>query len=911
MRVPARLSALLVLGTVLGCSQQDADIADVADIDVEQSRSALRAADVLSFDDPSLWRGPGPLTSSDTRTEGDFSLATRPSGYSVYESVPFSFRGEMRRMLVDLLLPTQQPNPWWYGAVQLYLTSPSANVYNAYIGQVELTGLPLGTFQSLEFHVPAWIAERLKDGVNDLSVRLALNVPGSSQTYLLDNLRIQTDLLLHYEFERVAGGAVIDSSGYGRHGALQGAAALTESGRIGSALELNGVDAYVEVPDGTVDGVQEVTIATWVNLARVDPWSRIFDFGGSTGGFMYMTSSTHDGFLRYSAFTETGNEGTVMAPALTAGMWKHVAVTSSGRDYRLYVDGVEAGHALTIPVSPADLVHSVANWIGRSRFPDPLLAGRIDDFRIYDRVLSQGELAALAHPQNDYVHYRFEESGELVLDSSELRLHGAIRGNAARVEGLIGRALQLNGDGAHVALPAGIVEDCTDLTVTSWVKLRSNQPWNRLFDFGTPDASSFMYLSPAGFGPAGQELRFGLISPAGIHDVGFPYVMPLQEWTHVGVVLRGDTATLYLNGRAVVSQGGIVAHPRDMGTTTGNFLGKSTFAVDPPFDGALDDVRISCRAYEHREIEQLAHLPPPARLPNQRPVSGDIVHVHDPVIMRAGDTYYLFSTGPGVMVRTSKDLKHWTFAGSALAENPAWVTERFGPLDSLWAPDISYFGGSYHLYYSASTFGSNRSCIGHATKADLASNEPWIDRGPVICSNQDGSVDDWNAIDGNVILDQEGTPWMAFGSFWGGLQMIRLDPTGARADSAVINIAARPNTAIEAPYIIYRAPYYYMFASFDFCCRGADSTYWVAVGRSTSVTGPYLDRSGLDMRFGGGTPVVLGNARWRGPGHNAILRQGNQDLNVYHAYDALDGGIPTLRISELVWHEGWPVNAEP
>ncbi len=110
-------------------------------------------------------------------------------------------------------------------------------------------------------------------------------------------------------------------------------------------------------------------------------------------------------------------------------------------------------------------------------------------------------------------------------------------------------------------------------------------------------------------------------------------------------------------------------------------------------------------------------MPPPTRLPNQLALSGAIVDVHDPVIVRAGASFYLFSTGPGVMVRTATDLKNWTFVGSALVPTPAWIhKERFGQLDSLWAPDVSYFGGTYHLYYAASSFGSNRSCIGHATK---------------------------------------------------------------------------------------------------------------------------------------------------------------------------------------------------
>ena len=141
--------------------------------------------------------------------------------------------------------------------------------------------------------------------------------------------------------------------------------------------------------------------------------------------------------------------------------------------------------------------------------------------------------------------------------------------------------------------------------------------------------------------------------------------------------------------------------------------------------------------------------------------------------------------------------------------------------------------------------------------------------------------------------------------------MIPLDASGARLGSSLVDLGTGPGTAVEAPYIVYHAPYYYLFASFDFCCRGVDSTYRVVVTRSTSITGPYLDRTGLPMLQAGGTPVVSGSSRWRGPGHNAVIQRGDQWLNVYHSYDALNNGIPTLRISELVWQEGWPVSAEP
>lgn len=901
--------SLVVL--VSGCSSAPSESAPIER--VAQSAQALTDLDtVLGFESASAWHGVGALASSSEHSEGTSSLAVQPLGYTLYASDRFAFPGEVRSIALDIELPAPAP-PFWAGAVQLYLDCPTRGVWNAYVGQVELTGLPRGTFTPLTFTLASALRAQLASGCEQMEVRLALNVPVSfpAQSYLLDNLRLRGPLQLHYSFDALtADGRVRDLSGYDRHGVLQGAAALG-AGRKGSGLSLDGASGYLVIPDSLTEGIQELTVASWVKLDAQTGWSRLFDFGGSAG-FAYFTPFTFDGTLRYSAYAGFGIEGTLTAPAIPAGPWKHVAVTTRGRDYRVYVDGVEAANALTVPTTPANIgVNNGGNWIGRSRFPDPLLDGTIDDFRVYDRVLSQAEIQALAAPGSDYANWRFDETtGAVAKDSSDLHLDGQISGTASHLPGAVNGALALDGVGGNVQLPTGLVQTCQDFTLTSWLKLRQNPPWNRVFDFGKPDFSSFMYLTPAGFGAAGQELHFGLITPIGIHDVGYPYVAPLGEWTHLGVVLHDQTATLFINGRAVTRQSGVTSNPSDMGATLGNYFGKSTFA-DPSFAGSFDDIRMSCRAFADSEVALLAHLPAPATLPNQLALSGDITDVHDPSMIATSAGYEVFSTGPGLLRRTSPDLLHWTFAGSVFAQNPAWVVEKFGNLDSLWAPDISFFNGSYHLYYAASSFGSNHSCIGHATKADLNSSDPWQDLGPVICSNDAGSVDDWNAIDPNVFVDASGTPWLSFGSFWGGLKLIQLDAAGARVGSSLVALATGPATAIEAPYLVYRAPYYYLFASHDFCCRGVNSTYHVVVGRSTSITGPYLDRTGLPMLQAGGTPVVNGDSRFVGPGHNAVVQSGGQWLNVYHSYDALNNGIPTLRISQLVWQEGWPVSAEP
>lgn len=307
----------------------------------------------------------------------------------------------------------------------------------------------------------------------------------------------------------------------------------------------------------------------------------------------------------------------------------------------------------------------------------------------------------------------------------------------------------------------------------------------------------------------------------------------------------------------------------------------------------------------------------PAASLNAR-LTGDLTPVHDPAILKAGDTYYLFTTsqeheGKGLIhIRTSKDLVSWTRAAPVFAAMPAWAKEKVPGTRGIWAPDISYANGEYRLYYSISTFGKNKSAIGLVTTPSLA-DPHWTDKGPVI---ESGFRDDYNAIDPAAFTDAEGRQWLAFGSFWSGIKMVRLDPaTGMRAqdDDKVYALASRRRPgAIEAPYLIHRDGWYYLFASYDFCCRGAKSSYYTMVGRSKSPTGPYRDRDGKDMTDGGGFLVLHADLdkskRFVGPGHVAILRNPGQDYIVYHAYDVREGGRPTLRIQPLGWTaDGWPV----
>ena len=303
-------------------------------------------------------------------------------------------------------------------------------------------------------------------------------------------------------------------------------------------------------------------------------------------------------------------------------------------------------------------------------------------------------------------------------------------------------------------------------------------------------------------------------------------------------------------------------------------------------------------------------------------LEGNISPVHDPSIIRQGDTYYVFSTdlggGAGAQIpwRFSPDLRKWEKGGYVFDALPNWAREAVPGTDAIWAPDVSYVNGRYLLYYACSTFGKNSSAIGLATNMTLDPKAPgfaWKDEGLVF---QSGPADDFNAIDPNHVVDRNGNHWLAFGSFWGGLKLIQLDPATGKprpGDKQLYSLAKRPTDdpaedAIEAPFIIERQGLYYLFCSFDFCCRGERSNYYTVVGRSRAVTGPYGDKNRYAMADGNGTVVLAHNpsSRWLGPGGCSILQDGASDYIVYHAYDARREGTPTLRIAPLTWSDdGW------
>lgn len=273
----------------------------------------------------------------------------------------------------------------------------------------------------------------------------------------------------------------------------------------------------------------------------------------------------------------------------------------------------------------------------------------------------------------------------------------------------------------------------------------------------------------------------------------------------------------------------------------------------------------------------------------------------DPSIIKGRDGYfYLYATEDtrNTPICKSKDLVSWTLVGTAFTDE---TRPTFEPKGGLWAPDINYINDQYVLYYSMSVWGGGSTCgIGVATSAKAAG--PFTDNGKLFRSNEIGVH---NSIDPFYIED-DGKKYLFWGSFFG-IYAIELSDSGLsiklRAEKQQI-----AGSAFEAVYIHKRDGFYYLFASVGSCCEGVNSTYKLVVGRSQSLFGPYLDKSGKDMMENAYEIVVGPNDRFVGNGHcsEIVKDDAGNDWILYHGVDVDQPSGRILLLDEVKWVDGWP-----
>ncbi len=316
-------------------------------------------------------------------------------------------------------------------------------------------------------------------------------------------------------------------------------------------------------------------------------------------------------------------------------------------------------------------------------------------------------------------------------------------------------------------------------------------------------------------------------------------------------------------------------------------------------------------------------------LPADDPLQGNMVPVHDPSIIRRNDgIYVVFDTDIPFLrsehfleQRCSTDLLHWSGCGYVFDTMPAWVHAMFPQATGLWAPDISWFHGRYHLYYSVSTLGSQHSAIALATNVTLDPHDPryhWADQGIVLASEPG---DPYNAIDASVWVDLPNGPgeprvWLNFGSFWDGIFQQELAPATGRliAKAPRVHLAQQPASrggALEGSTMAAHNGWYYLFASVGVCCAIPieRDTYQQIVGRSHSVHGPFLAEDGGELLRGGGTVLLTGDSNWIGPGGGSLWQDAGagETLLAFHALHRKQNGALDLWVERVRWQNDWPV----
>ncbi|MBN2743789.1 MAG: arabinan endo-1,5-alpha-L-arabinosidase [Marinilabiliaceae bacterium] len=313
-------------------------------------------------------------------------------------------------------------------------------------------------------------------------------------------------------------------------------------------------------------------------------------------------------------------------------------------------------------------------------------------------------------------------------------------------------------------------------------------------------------------------------------------------------------------------------------------------------------------------------------------------NVHDPALLKVDSCYYVFSTdayymAPGVefnpdsiaaghiQIRKSNDLINWQFVGwvfdrvpdDAVAHVRQFNDGKGG--DGIWAPYVVEHEGEYRLYYSVSGFGTNSSYIGMAKASNPQG--PWSHEGCVVKTSPESVM---NAIDASIVTDaQNGRMWMHYGSYFGGLHCVELDPatgltlTPGDQGHLVATRANRTNQIIEAPEIIYHPDLkkYFLFVSYD----PLFTHYNVRVGRSDHPQGPFLDFFGNDMAdTTNNYPILTHSYRfnnhpgWSGNAHCGVMNDNGKFFMLHQGRLAPDNLMMVMQTRQMFWlPSGWPV----
>jgi fibronectin type 3 domain-containing protein len=406
---------------------------------------------------------------------------------------------------------------------------------------------------------------------------------------------------------------------------------------------------------------------------------------------------------------------------------------------------------------------TLASNVTTISFSDSSVSPRTTYYYVVSGVNNGGVSAnspeATARINDLHLHLKFDETaGSTAADSSENGRHGTTLNDPAFTLGKIGNALGFTGSSSQYAtLPAGIVSNLNDFTISTWVKPGTLGNWARVFDFGNGTATNMFLTTQNG---ATGKPRFAIkISNSAEQQIEGPSVLPTDVWTHVAVTLSGTTGTLYINGEAVGTNNAMTFKPSAMGSTAQNYIGKSQYP-DPYFNGALDDFRIYSSALNASDIGILAggELGAPQSVTAS---SGDsqIALSWNAVVGATGYTVQRSSNGGGPFTDLATEVAATTYVDSGLADGATWhYTITAHGLPGAGAPSspvsaITYTSMEIWRFEHFNTTESN----GNADDSADPDGDGWSNANEFISGTDPNSAASLLGITGLVLAEQDVT----------------------------------------------------------------------------------------------------------------------------------------------------------
>lgn len=418
------------------------------------------------------------------------------------------------------------------------------------------------------------------------------------------------DLMLHYAFEGEFGATATDSSEYANDGFVQGMQS-EPAGASGGAAFFDGEDDYVRVPWNASLKADDLTMAAWIKLeaAPTNVQSLVFKrVPGVANGMDYALQLTPEGAVRWTMAKHW--QTIIDTPALEPGRWHHVVATFTKPTLNLYLDGLLVGTAQHFDGLTQNAATDLI--VGAADDQDGVLSAfarcRMDELRLYKRVLTEAEIEALAGTTGDQgelvLRYTFDgDEGEAVADSSGYGNAGVLAGARIDENGMIARGAAFDGTDDYIRVSSSDSLMPSDLTISAWVRFDSlpqevaELVFKRNMDVNNNEAYALQIQSSG-------SLRFVLGNGDQTRLDSAP--MGVGEWHHVAATFAQPNMHLYIDGAPAGSA--IHDYPLAHNPAADLLVGACDHAELPMASfahGLMDDIRIYKRALGDQEVAAL------------------------------------------------------------------------------------------------------------------------------------------------------------------------------------------------------------------------------------------------------------------------------------------------------------------